>query len=107
MSICLLWPLLLWPVLSAFGEAALRRPAANLGSDEFADMSMTLEAEQEKDMTQQVRQTETSATTEATSVADYIVERLAGAGSRLRARPVEGHVWRDALAIGNDSCANS
>jgi hypothetical protein len=59
-------------------------------------MSMTLEAEQEKDMTQQVRQTETSATTEATSVADYIVERLAAAGSRLRARPVEGHVWRDA-----------
>jgi hypothetical protein len=30
-------------------------------------MSMTLEAEQEKDMTQQVRQTETSATTKATA----------------------------------------
>jgi hypothetical protein len=33
-SICLLWPLFLWPALSAFGEAALRRPSANLGSDD-------------------------------------------------------------------------
>ena len=31
-------------------------------------------------MAQQVRQTETSATTKATSVADYIVERLAAEG---------------------------
>ena len=29
MSICLLWPLFLWPVLSAFGKAALRRPSAS------------------------------------------------------------------------------
>jgi hypothetical protein len=32
MFICLLWPLFLWPVLSAFGEAALRRPSAKLRS---------------------------------------------------------------------------
>jgi hypothetical protein len=27
MSICLLWPLFLWPVLSAFGEVSRRLPA--------------------------------------------------------------------------------
>jgi hypothetical protein len=48
-------------------------------------------------MAQQVRQTETSATMKAISVADFVVERVAAAGSRLRARPVEGHVWRDAV----------